>query len=345
MALLFCDSFDHYASAGMAYKWTYRDGANVTIDASYGRFSTGGCKITYNSSGVYKTHDQKRTLVAGVAVKVPNVTPGVITPIAFCEALYTQPQCCVCVNASKYLEVRRGDNNGTVLATSTDPLTQGWHYVEFKAYIDDSAGTTEVHLDGVEVAELTLTDQDTQNRTNNYADITRLCLSTGGSQADYYFDDFYLCDTTGSYCNDFLGDIRVECKLPDGAGDSVNTDWTPSAGDNYECVNESPPTDDTDYVSSETADNIDTYAFAALATTAGSVKAVTVWNYARKDDAGTRQIAAVARHDTSESYGSTVTLSATYTHYGEIYHVNPSTTSAWTIAEVNEAEFGVKLIA
>ncbi len=96
MALLFDDSFDHYATADMTTKWSFRDGGNVTIDPSYGRFSTGGCKITYNSSGIYYSHAQTRTLICGIAVKVPNSTPGVISPIAFCtfpRSVFSWPWC------------------------------------------------------------------------------------------------------------------------------------------------------------------------------------------------------------------------------------------------------------
>jgi hypothetical protein len=42
--------------------------------------------------------------------------------------------------------------------------------------------------------------------------------------------------------------------------------------------------------------------------------------------------------------GTTVVLGASYAYYREITEINPLTSSAWTIADVNGAEFGVKLV-
>jgi len=342
MAVLHKDSFDHYTT--LSDKWTFGAAGNMSISSGNGRNGTNSLRTTYDNAGVAVSHAQLTTLIAGVAFKIPTTLPAGQCLLGYCVAATNYVQISVVLNTSKRIEIRRGNSNETIIATADAVLTVGWHYIEFKAYIHDSAGTTEVHIDGVEVPELTLTEQDTKNKSESYADLTKIALGTAGSSQTFDWDDFYLCDTSGSYCNDFLGDVRVEARLADGPGDSVNTDWTPSAGDNYDCVNENPPNSDTDYVSSDNPGDIDTYAFAALATTAGTVKAATVWLYARKDDAGTREVAAVARHDTSEAYGDTKTLGGTYAYYGHIFHVNPSTTNPWTIAEINEAEFGEKLI-
>ena len=159
-----------------------------------------------------------------------------------------------------------------------------------------------------------------------------------------YFEDFYVCDDVGSIANSLLGDCRVELQLPDGAGNS--TDWTPSTGSNYQCVDETAPNSDTDYVSNRTAGDHDSYTFDDIVTVDGEIYAVQTNMFARKNDAGTRQIKSLIRSGGSDyATGTTHTLIDSYKYYPDIYEHDPDTSSAWTISGVNAAEFGPKLEA
>jgi len=155
--------------------------------------------------------------------------------------------------------------------------------------------------------------------------------------------DFYACSDTGSDNKGFLGDIRVQAILPSGAGNS--TQMTPSAGSNYQCVDEAAPNDDTDYVSETTAGEKDTYAFGNLTPTSGTVKGTQILISARKDDAGTRTIAPVYRPVSTDYDGTTVSIGNSYDYVRQVKDVSPATSVAWTIAEINGAEFGVKLVS
>ena len=92
--------------------------------------------------------------------------------------------------------------------------------------------------------------QDTRGVTANAtADGLQLGMgSIPNGTPTWDVDDLYVLDGTASTPanNDFLGDVRVEGLDPNAAGS--NAAWTPSAGANYACVNETPPTDDTSYV-------------------------------------------------------------------------------------------------
>src|SRR3989304_495806 len=59
-------------------------------------------------------------------------------------------------------------------------------------------------------------------------------------------DDLALNDTTGGVDDSWCGDGKIILQTPNGAGD--NTGLTPSAGSNYECVDEFPNDGDTTYV-------------------------------------------------------------------------------------------------
>jgi hypothetical protein len=130
--------------------------------------------------------------------------------------------------------------------------------------------------------------------------------------------------------------------MPNGAG--AHSAWTPNgATPNYACVDETTADGDTTYVSDSTPGDIDTYAFADVDASA-TVYGVQTNLYARKDDAGTRQIAPVVRQSGTDYVGTTVTLGSSYSFYSQIYNQDP-TAADWTAAHVNADEFGVKEIA
>lgn len=345
MALLFCDGFDHYTASSDSQKWdgqVYGISSTFTYGSDYGRESGGGIYTGQANRGRWHILDSTaQTLYQGVAIKIGSITvPGGLLSLWDGNTV----QVCLCVETSQKLCVRRGKaNDGTTLDTSTYVLARDrWYYIEWKVYIHDSAGTVDVRVNGSSV--LALTSQDTQNTANAYADRCGVGNTLNwGSTAQITYDDYYCIDTTGSYCNDWLGDVRVPAHLP--TDDGYYTEMTPSAGSNYECVDENPPNDDDDYVSEDTATEIDTYDHAAASATSGTIYAVVTWMYARKDDGGTRQIRAVARHSSTDGNGDTHTISDTYHFWPGIFYVNPSTSSAWTVSEFNAAEFGQEMIA
>jgi len=121
----------------------------------------------------------------------------------------------------------------------------------------------------------------------------------------------------------------------DAAG--TNSDWTPSAGSNHENVDEVGPDGDTTYNSSGTTTDKD-----SLTHDGGNdfdaVLAVEVLARARKEDASDGSLKLGVLHDASESQGDAHTLSTDYTYYSDIFEVNPSTSLAWTPAELEATE-------
>jgi hypothetical protein len=147
-------------------------------------------------------------------------------------------------------------------------------------------------------------------------------------------------DTSGSYNNDFLGEVNVDAYLPDGAGNYAQL--TPSAGSNYACVDETDP-NATDYVTSGTAGHIDTYTFTDMIGNNPIVKAVVNNLWALKSDSGTMYAKSKYRRGGTDYTGSNLTPSTTYTCLQNIYETDPATSAAWTKANVNASEFGVEV--
>lgn len=336
------DGFDFYAAAQLNLFWT---GSNAPLLGAYGRNGTPGIHCGNSVNGVWKDIATGfATHYCGVSVKLR--TAGIRLPI-FCfsdtaTAGVNGVQFMVLINASaSKIEVWRGHPNvGALLATGTTVFTiDTERYVTAKLVVSDTVGEILVTINGV--TEINLTVQDTKFTANAWAD--RLGL---GNEVGYTGDGFI--DFDDFWWNDYeaWGDVRVEGRLPNGNGNLSN--FLGSDGnsvDNYLLVDENPPNGDTDYVSSGTAGDIDLYAMQNATPTSGTVKAVGVHLYARKDDAGARSIAPMVRDGTTNNAGTTQAIGTSYLYYSQYYKDNPVTTNPWTITEVNADEFGVKEVA
>jgi hypothetical protein len=336
MTLRFVDSFDHYGTADFTKKWS--TGSPTAINSTHARFGAAGMNLTSGAIAT-KTLDSQATWIVGAAMRTTGY-PGSTAQIM---SLYDSgsPQLTVAFTNTGQIAVYRGNGGtalGVLLGTTTLPqLTLNvWAYIELKATIHDTVGAYEVRVGGSTVLSgLNVDTKNTANATANQVSLHgNVFLSV---------DDVYMCDSTGSTNNNFLGDVRVEALLPDGAG--TTTQWTPSAGSNYQCVDDATPNSDTDYVSSSTANQIDTYNYSSLTPLTGTVYGVQTLLYARKDDAGTRSVAPVVRTSSTDYVGTSQSLSASYQYLTEIFEIDPNAAAAWTISTVNSAEFGQKLTA
>jgi len=228
------------------------------------------------------------------------------------------------------------DCEGTSLAIGSTLTVGTWYYIEVKFVLDNVNGAVEVLLDGV-------SDISYSGDTHGSAtpmDMRYVALGDPGAGAypaygaQGYYDDFMIA-TDGH-----VGRCGIELLTPTGAG--TTTQLTPSAGDNYACVDEVPPNDGTDYVSSATVDKFDTYALGDL-TQAGTVKAVQAFMRGALSEAGEGYIAPVLRSGGTDYTGDDMGLDVSYAYKRKLYNVDPKTGVAWVGANVNSAEFGPKV--
>lgn len=228
---------------------------------------------------------------------------------------------------------------GTLLGTTNIPAgavqISSWHFLEFYVKIHGSAGAVTVKVDGV--ARLTLTGINTLSTANLYTNRFRF------DEGDRYWriTDLYICDATGTVNNTFLGDIKVGSAVPSAAGDS--TQFTPSAGSNYQCVDEQSQDGDSTYVSSGTVGHIDLYNFPDVTFT-GAVGAVSLTVWARKDDAGSRSIRLLVKSGGTVYNSADIALGNTYQPYQWFLDTDPATGVAWTQAGYNAAQFGFEVM-
>lgn len=341
MAILFTESFETDPTwASVVAKWSAgtTGGATPAFSTNYGRRDTYGMFMTdvgSNSSRLYsQVGKEVNTAIFGIAWK-SGASSSSSSAGAHLSYQYAA-QLGFRINTSRQIAITRGGESGTTIATSTEQIPNGkWCYIELKATIHSITGSYELRLNGTTI--LSATDVNTQ--ATGTALLDGMCILNRYNTI--YVDDIYLLDTTGAVCNDFLGDVRVDSLVPDGAG--ANTSWSPSTGANWECVNDAPPNGDTDYVYTSISGVYDIYSFQDLTTISGEVFGIMAYVYGRKVDAGTKYLRIASRPASTNYDGDRLfTLSDSYAYYLEALTENPETAAQWTISEVNSAEFGIK---
>lgn len=354
MALLFWDSFDHYAAAGLAQKHlSTAVGVGGAIDVgAWGRFTTNGLRITQFSGGdVYirgPVSSRPAEIILGIALWVETMPDNWVDLLRFLDN--NERQVVIKLLSTGAIQALR---DTTVLGASAagEVAIDTYYYLEVKVVVDNAAGSVEVRLTDPVAGEstiLNLAGVDTQQSAN--AQVTQFQICGDGAsdaQARYMrFDDLYVCDNAGAQCNDFLGDTRICAQFA--TADGAHSDFMPlGGGDNYEEIDDNPPDDDTSYNFSSTPTDRDSFVMEDLPIgAAGVIHAVCAVMDHRKDDAGTRTIEPSVRIGGVDYDGDGKNTPNDYAfHTMYAWEVSPATLAAWSSAEVNGAELGYELTA
>lgn len=336
--LTLMEGFDHEDTTALTTKGWNAQLANIGVEA----IGTG--RITGNALGlrggvggstslVYKPLPASQAqVVFGFAFYIP-ARPGLLTRIVALGtgggiAIDTAGRVCL-VNSSYGL-----------VATGSALAVPGWHYIEGKLIPGGASGHGWTQVNGA---------PDIVSAVGNFGSgdiVTFYCTYDADPWVTnfVYWDDIYVCDTTGSLNNDFLGDSHIETIYPN--GDGAHSDWVPNSGStHWTQVDEHPPDGDTTYNGSGVVNAIDTYTMQDLTVIAGGIFGVQPSLHIKKADAAFRQAKPVVRRGGTDYLGAVETLNTSYVARAQIFETDPSTSAPWTVAGVNAAEFGAKVTA
>jgi hypothetical protein len=351
MALLFVDSFDHYTTvAQISNKWAIlqrASGATTDIQVGEGRFGTNALRINDWAAGTGRFRAgphvviaDAQTVVCGFAFRLdgnPASGPYALLQIWDISTL----QCYLNLNTDLTLSFVRGDD--TVLGTTTATLTAGTYaYIEVKVTVAVS-GSYEVHVD--ETPVLTGTGVDTDESGNELTNRIQLG-GKGPNNNDGIFDDFYLCDTTGDYNKDFLGDTHIEARFPDNPGEFEEWGLVDAALTNtfnYESVDETTPDEESTYNVGSALLQRDTFFFGSPSLDV-PIHAVVLQARLRKESAGERNLSLLAYSGGSVTPGGTHYFGSEYRYFRQIYPTESTSGTIWTQAAVGTAQFGYEII-
>jgi hypothetical protein len=237
---------------------------------------------------------------------------------------------------SGLLEIRVGVYNATVVATGATYISLDTTYflkVHYKPL--DSGGDITVYLNGV--AEVSYSGDTTAGLENVMT--LRFGYTTSTTTSYAYFDDVIVSTT------DITKNLRVGGKAITGAG--TTTQWTPSTGANYSCVDEIPPAS-SDYNHTNTTNNIDTFALANITESVNSIAAVQVEMNAMYAGTPTpTHLRAVMRSGTTDyDNGADFSPPSSFgAPHVAIWETDPDTGLAFTESGFNALEIGCKATA
>lgn len=270
------------------------------------------------------------TLIIGLAFK-PNTVNSRYVFRCYQQTVAGIGVYTVMSGTTRELRVYRRDTQiGSDTSTGNAFQAGRWHWIEVKIYCHDSAGTVEIRYAGQTIFSFT---GDTKAGSLAYHDTVEFIRGNT-------FDHIYICDSTGSRCNDFLGPQRITRINPAAVGDY--SQWAPSAAvDHYTLVDDNPQSDDdSTYVESDVSGDRELWGYED-ASNLGTIQAIQLVTLARSTDAAHRDVKLLAKSG-SESEDAAHTVAYDYSFATRIMETQIGG-SAWDQAALNGYQFGVRV--
>ena len=341
MSLIFMDGM-YYPIGDILFKYSGYYGLTwLSMNAATRRSGPSSIKLTANAFGYqyldYSLPVATNPLIIGFAMKFDNVPTGDNGNYPFVAVHSSNGVNCLIEANSDFSMTAYKTSYASLDSTAPNVIVNNvWAYFEMEVYCHDSTGYVKLRINNVEV--LDLTNKDTKGST--IADIGKVQWRNNPG-ASFYFQDLYIINTTGSSNTTFLGDSKVEIVRPNAPG--THTDFTPSAGANWENVDEVDCDDDTTYNQSKVVDEKDTYNLSAIAVTGAPIFGIQQQSIVRKTDASIRYGKQLIRSGTTEVLTDEYQFNDNFTGYHHVLDEDPDTSTTWVEAGINALESGLKV--
>jgi hypothetical protein len=243
------------------------------------------------------------------------------------------------VQATRSIEFYRGVT--LVLASPAGAFDMSvYTQWQIKIKIAAAGGLIEIRKQGQSVPFLSFTGNTRNGGVDALCDRVQYYLD--GSGAANRFDDAWLCNEQGIVNNDYLGDGRVYGSFVTADGDVIQL--TPSAGLNFQNVDENPDPNDADFNGHATVGLLDTYAMGDVPVPTGSIPGVLLCTRAFKSDAGAKQGRRIIRRAAVNNAGADLALGTSPGPFFELLELDPHAgPGAWTIANYNSTQLGFEV--
>lgn len=345
MALLWMDGFDKYsAAADLGLRTTEVNTGVVDFLPTGGRGGGGCIEITDSSSDTAYRITLPSNVVGGplhVAFwfYLENITRGQL--LTLYNTGGTNGADFTLVSGSR-METERWGGSGDYLEGVNPGYCDGkldqWIHFEMAANYQDAGGFVKVWLDNNLVINITAADTIFFSGAPT---LNRIALkSETVFDTIIRFDDLVVWDESGSdFTMAHLEPHKIESLAVTADGNAV--DFTPSAGDNHENVDESGFHDgDTTYNQSAGAGDQDLYALEDLSSPPDGIHAIQVNSIAKHDGTPTN-VQNVVRTGGTDFAQTAQALGSSYQRHVNFLAENPDTGMPWTESDVNSLEAGV----
>ena len=255
--------------------------------------------------------------------------------------------------------LRLYDEDGQITGT-TNLSIDTWYRIEVLIDTTPSGANDEIRarVDGVEFAGSAVRGISATNLPFWF--IIGGNLASEGHVATFIFDDVAINDSTGSFQNAWPGEGEIIHLRPNAAGD--NEAWNDGTGTTFAEVDEVTPDDNTTHIEENTANAITDFNLDATPAALASDDTINVVQvgvrFASEGGSSSNSTFALrikASAGGTVEEGSTITpASTTYStnapaapsNYNlTLYDLPGASTTAWTKADLDTAQIGVKLVA
>lgn len=234
--------------------------------------------------------------------------------------------------------------NSLALEASNSMLDQTWHLMELHFKADAVNGRLELRNDGQKVLEY---DGNTGTAGATALRVGIMVTSGWWPFNPWWFDDVALNDNSGTRNNSWVGDGHIVYLKPNGDGE--HSELTGSDGNqvnNYQLVDD-VPVDEADYVEGLSVPLRDSYSLisslSAVIPPGATIKHVDVVAVAKTMAAGTDALEGFVRVAAADYYCAVKeNLPSDWAVQRFDFDLNPATAAAWTTAELDGVEAGVR---
>lgn len=332
MAMLFMDGFDYIAQNNNIIKWD--NNTNSTpVTGVYGK----GKAMPMSSTALTKTLASNLTTgMDGFHVFLTAI--GTLVLFRFFDSGSLQVD--LRMDATGHLFFTR--NGTTIGSTSTVQLQpNNYYWIEMQVTISTTVGVANLYINNV--SALAGSSLNTQNTANAFFNQIQIA-----SNSAVTVDSFHCWDSTAGDVTAFpYGEHIIDTRLANAVG--TNSAWTKqgtSHPSNFQYVNEANEDADTTYVTDTPGvlPLIDSYGFPALLESTGTIGTVAINTVDRIDDVGPHTMDHYTLSGGVVGLSAAISPSSTYNNHQTFRGTDPNTSAAWTVANLNAAEFGYKAL-
>ena len=224
--------------------------------------------------------------------------------------------------------------NNRVLLSTIELRRNQWHYIEVVIVFNNSTGSVSFFIDDIAAGSVSSVDTQASGSDGPIEELEFMSNTSGHDwRSNNRIADLYIDDATRH------GPMEIYYQEVDTAG--TEADWTPSAGNNEDNVDEIGPDGDSTYNSTTVLTDTDSMLTSkALDEDPLALQAMAHVRYVPGTGSTVRVgIKSDPGGSPTESFGSALALTADYHGVrGAIEEVDPDTSSAWTAANADAAE-------
>ncbi len=319
MALVFIDGFN----SGTTGLWDYVSSSGVSVASQIS-----GMQATYSlyipSTGmIYKVLPAADEYTIGFYYRAMGSSSASIVRFMNDGTLLGEVRR---NTSSAYLEVYR---DTTKIATGITTISSAARHIQIRYVPHTSTGYFQVKVDNV-------VDINFSGATvTSSAQINRIVIGSESTTVNGYFSNIVIDNST------FPGMLLVGAFTVNSNG--YLNEWTASAGQNYQCIDEVPASD-ADLVYTTSTDKIDFYAGTMPDIDyVSSIVAVQVQARCMLiGEPASNQIKVGVRPGSTNYFGDAQSVGVTYKDYTTIWTTNPSTSTSWTKSDLSSLQIGIQ---